>query len=496
MDLHELSAAGLARALDRGETSSAELVRHLYARIERYQPALNAFLHVTRPLAEAAAEASDRRRRAKSPLSALDGVPVAVKDNIAVAGYPTTCASAILGAYRPVFDATVVERLAAAGLPILGKTNLDEFAMGSSTEHSAFGPVSNPWDLERVPGGSSGGSAAAVAARLAPLALGSDTGGSIRLPAALSGIVGLKPTYGAVSRFGLVAFASSLDQIGPMARTVEDCALLFRAIAGHDPRDATSAPVDLSGAMDAELARPVRGLKVGVVRQMVEEEGIAGETRDAVLQAVRDLEELGVVAGEADLPHMGLSIPTYYVLACAEASSNLARYDGVRYGTRAAAAAAAAAGGGGGLSEMFELTRSRGFGAEVKRRIMLGTFVLSSGYYDAYYGRAQKVRTLIRRDFDAAFERFDLLVGATSPTPAFRKGEKSADPLQMYAADVCTVSVNLAGGPGLTVPCGFTPAGLPLGLQILGRPFDEARILRLASAYQAATDHHERAPRL
>jgi aspartyl-tRNA(Asn)/glutamyl-tRNA(Gln) amidotransferase subunit A len=483
MDLHDLTATELADQLAKGATSALDVIRHLYARIEKLER-LNAFLALTRPLAEAQAEAADRRRKDGKALGPLDGVPIALKDNISVAGYPTTCASRLLEPYKPPFDATVTRRLADAGAVIVGKTNLDEFAMGSSTEHSFRGPAANPWDTSRVPGGSSGGSAVAVAASMVPLALGSDTGGSIRQPASLCGIVGMKPTYGAVSRFGLVAFASSLDQIGPFARTVEDVALVYAAIAGHDPKDSTSSTRPVS---KGELDRPLAGLKVGVVREMTQD-GIGASTREAVATAVRALTELGCSVGEVSLPLTAHAIPTYYILACAEASSNLARYDGVRYGTRASEPT--------DLIDLYTRTRSEGFGAECKRRIMLGTFVLSSGYYDAYYSRAQKVRTLIKRDFATALEKYDVLVGATSPTPAFKKGEKSANPLEMYAADVCTVSVNLAGYPGMSIPCGFSGEGLPIGLQIIGRPFDEANMLRVGYSYQRVTDHHRRRPSL
>jgi len=486
MELHELGAVQLAGELRARRVSSREVVEHLQSRLARLDPVLGAFLTKTSDLALSLADEADRRFREGLITSPLQGVPIAVKDNISLTGHPTTCGSRMLKPYVPVFDATVVQKLKAHALPVMGKTNLDEFAMGSSNEHSAFGPVSNPWDLSRVPGGSSGGSAAAVAARLVPLALGSDTGGSVRQPASLCGVSGLKPTYGAVSRYGLVAFASSLDQVGPLARTVEDLALIYGLIAGKDPRDSTSVSTQTDDLSDA-IRKPVRGLKVGLVREMTQE-GVGQETREAILRAAEALVELGVEVEETSLPHMHISIPAYYVLACAEASSNLARYDGVRYGFRARSAR--------DLTDLFQRTRSEGFGAEVKRRIMLGTFVLSSGYYEAYYGRAQKVRTLIKRDFSEAFSRFDLLLGATSPTPAFRKGEKSGNPLEMYAADICTVSVNLAGGPGLSVPCGFSKDGLPIGLQILGRPFDEATLLRLGHNYQLSTNYHLPTPRI
>jgi aspartyl-tRNA(Asn)/glutamyl-tRNA(Gln) amidotransferase subunit A len=369
---------------------------------------------------------------------------------------------------------------------MLGKTNMDEFAMGSSTEHSAFRPTRNPWDLERVPGGSSGGSAAAVAARAVPVALGSDTGGSIRQPAALCGVVGLKPTYGRVSRHGLVAFASSLDQIGPFARTVSDAAALLGVIAGHDARDSTSAPApvpDFGAALDGRLD----GVRIGLPRESFTTDGVDPETLRAVLDAVSTLERRGAKRVEISLPHSGYGIAAYYLLATAEASSNLSRYDGVRYGFRA---------GADELDEMYRRTRSQGFGREVRRRILLGTFVLSAGYYDAYYGRAQRVRTLVRRDFESAFEQCDLIALPTTPAPAWRLGERVDDPLQMYLADVFTVTVNLAGLPGLSVPCGFTGAGLPVGLQLVGRALDEAAVLRAGDAFQRETDWHLRAPAL
>jgi aspartyl-tRNA(Asn)/glutamyl-tRNA(Gln) amidotransferase subunit A len=407
-----------------------------------------------------------------------------VKDVLDLEGLPTTCGSKILAGYRPPFTATVVRRLEEAGAVIVGKTNMDEFAMGSSTERSGFKPTRNPWDLERVPGGSSGGSAAAVAAGMAPLSLGTDTGGSIRQPAALCGIYGLKPTYGRVSRYGLVAFASSLDQIGPFARNVEDLALAVSVLFGPDPRDSTSAqePVpDLSAA----LRQGAFGLRVGVPWGFLKE-GVDGLTLEAFKASVRALEEAGATTVEVSLPHLPHAIATYYVVATAEASSNLARYDGVRYGRREAAA---------GLKAMYGETRDHGFGAEVKRRIILGTFVLSSGYYDAYYLRAQKVRTLIRRDFEAAFEACDVVATPTTPTPAFRLGEKTDDPLQMYLADIFTVPANLAGIPGLSVPSGFA-GGLPVGLQLLGRPWGEADLLRAAAAHESRTTHHEARPKL
>jgi aspartyl-tRNA(Asn)/glutamyl-tRNA(Gln) amidotransferase subunit A len=400
-----------------------------------------------------------------------------LKDNICTRGVQTTASSLILRSFVPPYDATVTERLDAAGAILLGKTNCDEFAMGSSTENSAFGPTRNPWSLDRAPGGSSGGSAAAVAARLAPLALGSDTGGSIRQPAAFSGVVGLKPTYGRVSRYGLIAFGSSLDQIGPITLTVADAARALAAIAGHDPRDSTSAEVPLAD-LPAHLTGHVRGLGVGVPADLLDL-GIEDEVRAAFDKAVAELRHLGAAVRVVALPHSRYAIPVYYLVATAEASSNLARYDGVRYGFRAQPER-----GDETLAAMYERTRDRGFGVEVKRRIMLGTYVLSAGYYDAYYLKAQQLRTLIRRDYERAFEHVDVVALPTSPTAAFRLGERTSDPLQMYLADVFTVSAPLAGLPALSVPCGFTRAGLPVGLQLTGRMFDEATLLRLADAYE------------
>jgi aspartyl-tRNA(Asn)/glutamyl-tRNA(Gln) amidotransferase subunit A len=418
------------------------------------------------------------------PGGPLAGVPVAIKDLIDIEGVPTTCGSRILEGYRPPFTATVVERLEAAGAVVLGKTNMDEFAMGSSNENSAYKPTRNPWDVTRVPGGSSGGSAAAVAAGMAPLSLGSDTGGSIRQPAALCGVVGLKPTYGRVSRYGLVAFASSLDQIGPFARTVEDCALAASVLFGPDDRDATSAGREVPD-FTAALAGGAKGLRIGVPWGFLEK-GVDAATLSAFRDALAALESAGALVVPVELPHAGHAIATYYIVATAEASSNLARYDGVRYGLRVDA--------GRDLRETYGRTRDRGFGAEVKRRIILGTFVLSSGYHDAYYVRAQKVRTLIRRDFEQAFESCDVVATPTTPSPAFRFGEKTDDPLAMYLADVFTVPANLAGIPGLSVPCGFAD-GLPVGLQFLGRAFDEESLFRAGHAYQGVTDHHLKTPR-
>jgi aspartyl-tRNA(Asn)/glutamyl-tRNA(Gln) amidotransferase subunit A len=483
-DLTRLNASDLADALASGDTSSVELTQAHLDRIAAVDRDVHAFLHVDADGALAAARASDERRAAGASASALDGVPIAVKDVLATEGLPTTCGSRILEGWLPPYDATVDARVRAAGLPILGKTNMDEFAMGSSTEHSAYGPTHNPWDLGRIPGGSGGGSAAAVAAFEAPLALGTDTGGSIRQPAALSGVVGLKPTYGRVSRYGLVAFASSLDQIGPITRSCADAALLLGAIAGPDPRDATSYP-EAAPNFVAALSGEVSGLRIGLPRGFFDGEGADPQTMARAREALETLQGLGAKTVEVELPNSAHGIATYYLICTAEASSNLSRYDGVKYGFRAASTT---------LDEMYERTRSEGFGAEVKKRILLGTYVLSAGYYDAYYRKAQQVRTLIRRDFERAFEVCDLIATPTTPGPAWKFGELVDDPLQMYLADVYTVTANLAGLPALSVPCGFTSAGLPVGLQLIGRPLDELSVLRAGDAFQRHTDFHERVP--
>jgi aspartyl-tRNA(Asn)/glutamyl-tRNA(Gln) amidotransferase subunit A len=481
-ELHRLTAAEIASRVGRRELTAEQVTEAHLERIERLDPRLGCFLHVTAERALARARSLDDALEAGVPPPPLAGVPAAVKDLLDMRDIPTTCGSRMLEGYRPPFTATAVERLEAAGAIVLGKTNMDEFAMGSSTENSAFRPTRNPWDCARVPGGSSGGSAAAVAAGLAAIGLGSDTGGSIRQPAALCGVVGLKPTYGRVSRYGLVAFASSLDQVGPLARDVRDAALVTAAIAGPDPRDATSAAVEVPDfAAAAEAA--AEGLRIGVPWSFLEE-GVDSGVMDRFREAVAALESLGARLTTVALPHAPHAIATYYIVATAEASSNLARFDGVRYGLRSPAAE---------LRAMYGETRDRGFGPEVKRRIILGTFVLSSGYYDAYYLRAQKVRALIRRDFDAALGSCDVIAMPTAPTAAFRLGEKLDDPLQMYLADIFTVPANLAGLPGLSVPCGFVD-GLPVGLQLLGRPFEEQTLFRAGAAYQRATRHHEALP--
>jgi len=472
----------LRDALDGGRTSAAELAGRALARAAETAD-LGAFVRLRPEDALREAAESDARRARGERLSALDGVPIAIKDNLIQEGEPCGCASRILEGFVAPYQGTQVARLRAAGAVIVGRTNMDEFAMGSSTENSARGPTRNPWDRERVPGGSSGGSAAAVAAGIVPAALGSDTGGSIRLPASLSGVVGLKPTYGRVSRYGLVAFASSLDQVGPLARTAADCALVLEAIAGHDPADSTSLRDPVPHYTEA-LSGSVEGLRIGLPREFFEERGADPAVLACVREAVAELERAGARAVEISLPHTRHAVATYYLIATAEASSNLARYDGVRYGRRAAASS---------LGEMYRRTRSEGFGPEVKRRILLGTYVLSAGYYDAYYRKAMKVRTLLRRDFEAAWDRCDAIVSPTSPEVAFRLGEKSKDPLRMYLSDIYTVSANLAGLPAVSVPCGFARA-LPVGLQLIGRALDEATLLRAADAYQRRTAWHAARP--
>ncbi len=482
--LTELTMLELARGIAAGELSSVEATRACLARVEAVDPKVRAFLKVDAQGALAAAEAADARRRSGASAGPLDGVPVALKDLFLTEGLETTAGSKILKGFIPPFDATVVSRLRRGGLPIVGKLNQDEFAMGSSSEGSAFFPTHNPWDLARSPGGSSGGCSAAVAAREVPGSLGTDTGGSLRQPASLTNTVGLKPTYGRVSRYGVIAYASSLDQVGPITRTVADAAALLQQVAGHDPNDATSAATAVPDYLGA-LEGGVKGLKLGVPREYFVE-GMDPEVEQAVRAALKALEAAGAQLVDVSLPHTRHALATYYLLATAEASSNLARYDGIRYGLRAKDAR--------GLKELYQRTREQGFGAEVKRRIMLGTYALSAGYYDAYYLKAQKVRTLIRKDFSDAFAQVDALVSPTSPVPAFKLGEKVNDPLSMYLLDVFTLPCNLAGLPGLSVPCGFTRARLPVGLQILGKPFDEATVLRIGRAYERDHDHWRQKP--
>jgi aspartyl-tRNA(Asn)/glutamyl-tRNA(Gln) amidotransferase subunit A len=463
------SAFEIRAAVRSREVSAVEVCREALDRITRLDPKLHAFLHVDEQGSLDRAARLDRDRPADAPLL---GVPVALKDNICTQSMQTTAGSRLLEHYVPPYSAAVVERLERAGAIVVGKTNCDEFAMGSSTEHSAFGPSRNPWDIERIPGGSSGGSAVAVAAGMVPLALGSETGGSIRQPAALCGILGLKPTYGRVSRYGLIAFGSSLDQIGPFARSPRDMAALFGVIAGMDPRDATSADQAVPD-YSAALTGDITGLRVGVPRDLLKE-GVEAGVRETFESGLHELVRSGAKVSEVALPHASLAIPVYYLVANAEASSNLARYDGVRYGTRAEAAT---------LAEVYYRTRAR-FGAEVKRRIMIGTFVLSAGYYDAYYVKAQQVRALIRKDYDEAFARVDVVALPTSPTVAFKLGERTADPLQMYLSDVFTAAANLAGLPAISMPCGLTKEKLPVGLQLTARPFDEATLLRAADVLE------------
>ncbi len=478
------TARGIRNAVAAGEIKAVDVCRTALEAAATLGPPLNAFRTVAAERALArAAELDAHPDKAALPLL---GVPIALKDNICTRGITTTASSRVLENYVPPYDATVVTRLETAGAVILGKTNCDEFAMGSSTENSAYGPTRNPWSTDRIPGGSSGGSAAAVAAGIVPVALGSDTGGSIRQPAALCGIVGFKPTYGRVSRYGLIAFASSLDQIGPLATTVEDAALIMDAIAGADPRDSTASAAAVPGFAES-LAGPAGRTRIGVPRHLFSE-GVDPDVMHAFDAAIQAAREQGAEIVDVQLPYSPQAIPVYYVIATAEASSNLARYDGVRYGRRSTEADT--------LLEMYERTRGAGFGREVKRRIILGTYVLSAGYYDAYYRKAQQVRTLIRRDYDRALEHVDVIAMPTSPTAAFALGERAEDPVQMYLSDVFTVSANLAGLPAVTVPCGFTREDLPIGLQLTGRAMDDANVLRVADVYERATSWSTRRPAL
>ena len=482
----DLTVTELVAQLASGDLQARSVVEACVSRIGKLDGALHAFQTIAAERALERAEALDTAHARSGATGPLHGVPIAIKDNMSTRGIATTAASRILEGYVPAFDATVVRRLESAGAIIVGKTNLDEFAMGSSTENSAFGVTRNPWDLERAPGGSSGGSAVAVAARLVPASLGSDTGGSIRQPAALTGVVGLKPTYGRVSRYGLLAFASSLDQIGPFARTARDAALILNVIAGPDPQDSTAAAESVP-QFDEALTGDITGLRIGVPRQVLAE-GVAASVQKAFEETLAVMRERGATLVDIDLPHARFAIPIYYLIATAEASSNLARYDGVRYGLRASL------GKDDTLQKMYDRTRDAGFGPEVKRRIMLGTYVLSAGYYDAYYLKAQQVRTLLRQDYEAAFGRVDVVAMPTTPTPAFKLGEKTSDPLQMYLADIFTVSANLAGLPAISIPCGFSTERLPVGFQLTAPMFDEATLLRAADAYQRDTQWHTASP--
>lgn len=480
MALFDKGISELHRLLHKKELSARDLVDEAYKQIAAVDGKIQAFLTLDEEKARKAADELDSSSEKDHGL--LFGMPIGIKDNIVTKGLKTTAGSQLLANFDPMHDATVVEKLRDAETITIGKLNLDEFAMGSSNENSGFEPVRNPWNLDCVPGGSSGGSAAAVAAGEVPFALGSDTGGSIRQPAAFCGVVGMKPTYGRVSRFGLIAFASSLDQIGPITHTVEDNAYLLQAIAGHDKMDSTSADVETQDYLSA-LTGDVKGLKIAVPKEYLGE-GVQPEVREKVEAALKKLEELGATYEEVSLPHSKYAVATYYLLASSEASANLARFDGVRYGVRKEAD---------NLIDMYKKTRSEGFGDEVKRRIMLGTFALSSGYYDAYYKKAQKVRTLIKKDFDDVFEKYDVVIGPTTPTPAFRIGEKIDDPLTMYANDILTIPVSLAGIPAVSVPCGQAN-GLPVGLQIAGKAFEESTVYRVAHAFEQATDHHKARP--
>ncbi|MEW4526123.1 Asp-tRNA(Asn)/Glu-tRNA(Gln) amidotransferase subunit GatA [Maioricimonas sp. JC845] len=486
MSLTGQSTAQLRQAFAEGQATAAEIATAFLDQIARCDETVSALLHHDREAALARAAEVDRRREAGETLGPLAGVPVILKDNICMRGVPTTCASRMLENFVPPYDAHVVERLQAADAVVIGRANLDEFAMGSSCENSAFGPTRNPWNPECSPGGSSGGSAAAVAARMAPLAVGSDTGGSIRQPAAFCGVVGMKPTYGRVSRYGLVAFASSLDQIGPFSTDVHGSALLLETLSGHDPRDTTSVDQPVPSYTE-KLDRPLEGLRVGIVKEHFGE-GLDEEVSAAVHAAIDVYRSLGAEVKEVSLPHSKYSVAAYYIIAPSEASSNLARYDGVHYGHRAESFE--------NMVDMYETSRGEAFGEEVKRRIMLGTYALSSGYYDAYYLKALKVRRLIREDFDKAFAEVDIIAGPATPTTAFRIGEMVDDPLAMYLNDIYTIGANLAGIPGLSLPCGRSDAGLPIGLQLLAAPFEEERLLRAARMYEAQTDWHGGCPDL
>jgi len=485
VSLFDLKLQDIHNRLTNKELSVSDLVDASLARIQAVDDKVGAFLRVDEEGARAAARRLDDKLASGEERGLLFGLPAGIKDNIVTEGLITTCASKLLANYVPIYDATVMKKLKAAESVTIGKLNMDEFAMGGSNENSAFQLTRNPWNTEHVPGGSSGGSAAAVAAGEVYFALGSDTGGSIRQPAAYCGVIGLKPTYGLVSRYGLVAFASSLDQIGPLTKNVEDAAYVLQSIAGYDRFDSTSANVDIPDYVSA-LTGDVKGLKIGVPKEYMGE-GIDPAVKEAVLNALKTFESLGATWEEISMPHTEYAIAAYYIIASSEASSNLARFDGIRYGVRSPNA--------GNLLEVFEKSRSEGFGPEVKRRIMLGTYALSSGYYDAYYLKAQKVRTLVKQDFDRAFEQYDVIIGPTAPTPAFRIGSKIHDPLTMYLNDICTIPVNLAGVPAISVPCGQTD-GLPIGLQIIGKAFDESTVLRVAHAFEQSTEYHKLRPSL
>ncbi len=481
MELNQLTAHEVSELMRDGKATPNQIVASILERIDEVEGKVKAYAFLNKKRAKDSARGVEDKFNCRR----LCGIPIAIKANICVEGEQTSCGSRMLENFIPPYSATVIKKLEADGAILLGKTNMDEFAFGSSTETSFHGPTMNPWSLGRVPGGSSGGSTAAVAADETIMALGSDTGGSIRQPAALCGVVGLKPTYGRVSRFGLVAFASSLDQIGPITKDVEDCARLLRVIAGYDPLDSTSVDLPVPDYTDS-LVKDVKGLKIGIPTEYFAE-GIDEEVETSVRNAIKLLKDLGAECEDVSLPHTEFAISVYYILAAAEASTNLARYDGVQYGYRAS---------GGALMDMYLDSRSQGFGPEVKRKIILGTYVLSSGYYEAYYLKAQKVRTLIKQDFDELFKKFDLVIAPTSPTPAFKLGAKIDNPLQMSLSDIYTISANLAGIPAISIPCGFSSNGLPIGLQILGKPFDEAAILRCAYTFEQSTDYHKKRPKI
>jgi aspartyl-tRNA(Asn)/glutamyl-tRNA(Gln) amidotransferase subunit A len=488
LELCDLTIHELHDLLTAKKASSHEITESVFKRIKAVESKIHSYVTLTEELAvEQAKKADEKISHGGAQLIApLHGIPIGIKDNFLTEGIKTTCASKILHNYLPPYNGTAVQRLVDQGAVVVGKLNLDEFAMGSSNETSHFGVVRNPWDPERIPGGSSGGSAAAVAAGECIAATGTDTGGSIRLPACLTGLVGIKPTYGRVSRYGIVAFASSLDQVGPIAKDVTDAAILLKAFAGHDPKDSTSLNLPVPDYTKS-LVPDIKGWKIAIPKEYFVE-GMDSEVAQAMEEAIETLKKQGADCREVSLPHTDYGIPTYYILATAEASSNLARYDGIRYGHRHEGAA--------DLITLYKKTRSEGFGAEVKRRIMLGTYVLSAGYYDAYYLRAQKVRTLIRRDFEEVFKNFDVVLTPVSPTPAWKLGEKLEDPLKMYLSDIFTINVNLAGLPGMSLPCGFTKNGLPIGMQLIGKHFEEEKIFRVAYAYEQATEWHKRRPKL
>jgi aspartyl-tRNA(Asn)/glutamyl-tRNA(Gln) amidotransferase subunit A len=485
MLLHRLTIHELQSLIRAGEATSSDILQSVFQRIDEVEERVHAYITLMKEYAFAEATKADQDIKA-GKIKPLSGIPIALKDILCTKGFLTTCGSHILHNYIPPYDATVVEKLREAGAVFTGKTNMDEFAMGSSTETSYFGITRNPWDLERIPGGSSGGSAAAVAADECIASIGSDTGGSIRQPAALCGVVGMKPTYGRVSRFGLIAFASSLDQIGTFTKDVEDCAIMMNAVAGYDPRESTSVPLDVPD-YKIFMSRGIDGWKVGIPKEYFIE-GIDPDVQEAMQKAITTIEGLGATCVEISLPHTEYCLAVYYIVAPAEASSNLARYDGVKYGFRSQDSS--------DLLDMYKKTRSAGFGAEVKRRIMIGTYALSSGYYDAYYKKASQVRALIKRDFEEAFTQCDAILTPTSPTPAFKIGEKMDDPLQMYLSDIFTISTNLAGIPGISVPCGFTKGGLPIGAQFLTGHFEEGKLIQIAAAFEKYANIEKRRPKL